>query len=196
LEVKKLLRDLEREQFIKNIWAGIIGGVFGAIIGFWYYTSLSIIVGTTLGILIGMGVQGLIIYTSHKTPQENAVSNQATFQLREEQLDISKKLIQTGKVSMRKEVITKKKIIVVPVTREELVIDQLDLDKEDMDESKQSTIRIPLSEERIEIIKHLVVLEDVEVYRRHLQETVHIEETIRREEVNIKANRNPKIIKK
>lgn len=191
-----MLRNLEREKITKNIWAGIIGGIFGAIIGFWYNTSVSIIVGITLGILISMGVQGLIIYTSDKTPQENTSSNQSTLQLREERLDISTRLVQQGKVSVRKEVITTKKIIVVPVTREELVIDRLDLEKEYMDESKQSTIRIPLSEERIEIIKHPVVLEDVDVYRRHLQETAHIEETIRREEVKIRESGNPKIIKK
>lgn len=196
MEDKELLRNLEREQFLKNIWTIIIGGVLGAIIGFWYNTISSIIVGTTIGILIGMVVQGLINYTINKTPHENASSNQSTLQLREEQLDISKRLVQTGKVSMHKEVITKKKVIVVPVTREELVIDMLDLDKEDMDESDQNTIRIPLSEERIEIIKHPVILEDVEVYRRHLQETTHIEETIRREEVKIKANGKHKIIKK
>lgn len=116
--------------------------------------------------------------------------------LHEEQLDIYKKLVQTGEVIMHKEVFLEEKTIKVPVYSEELVI-EMDLpDTQDSNYSENHTeiMRIPISEERIEIIKHAVVLEDVQIYKHKFEEVKHIEETIKKETLAVKTTDGIEII--
>ncbi|MBC2582612.1 YsnF/AvaK domain-containing protein [Clostridium sp. DJ247] len=125
-------------------------------------------------------------------------NNSAKLQLREEQLDIAKKWIQTGQVTMHKEVFTEEKNITVPVTREELVIEKKVLDGKAPNKMDRHTekIRIPISEERIEVIKHPLVLEDVEIYKHQFQETECIEKTLKKEQIHLETTGDPKIIDK
>ena len=124
--------------------------------------------------------------------------NSATLQLHEEKLDISKKWIKTGEVSIHKEVFTEEKTITVPVTHEELIIKKKVLDAENPDQTDGHTeiIRIPISEERIEVIKHPTVLEDVAIYKRQFQETTSVTETLKKEKVHIETTGNPKVVNK
>ncbi|WP_010250550.1 YsnF/AvaK domain-containing protein [Acetivibrio cellulolyticus] len=117
-------------------------------------------------------------------------ANAAKLQLKEERLDISKKLIQTGEVRMHKEVLTEERSITVPVIREELVIEKKAISDDTNADEHTETIRIPISTERIEIVKHTVILEDVEVYKRKFQEFQHIEENLKKEKLNVKTQNN------
>lgn len=119
-------------------------------------------------------------------------------QLHEEQLDITKKRIQTRIVTMHKEVFTEEKTITVSVTREELVIEKRVLDENSPDKMDGHTdiIRIPISEERIEVIKHPVVLEDVKIYKHQFHDTKCIEETLKKEMLHLEIIGNPRIINK
>jgi uncharacterized protein (TIGR02271 family) len=118
------------------------------------------------------------------------------FQLREEKLDIDKKKVKTGKVTIHKEVLREEKSVIVPVIREELVIEKEVLDEGGSNKIRSfiETIRIPISEERIEVTKHPVILEEVEIYKRQFQETKHIEETLKKEKIHLETNLNPEII--
>lgn len=129
-----------------------------------------------------------------KVLKEFIDDNNAKLQLREEQLDIVKRWIKTGEVDIQKEVLTEEKSIIVPITREELVIRKKAL-FETADEHTES-IRIPVSEERIEVIKHMVVLEDVSIYKRKFEEIQHVEETIRKERAHIEPIGNSVVIDK
>ncbi|MGM0878035.1 MAG: YsnF/AvaK domain-containing protein [Bacillota bacterium] len=122
--------------------------------------------------------------------------HRAKLQLHEEELDISKKWIRTGEVTIHKEVFTEKKNITVPVIHEELVIEKKVLDAENPDQTGGHTeiIRIPISEERIEVIKHPTVLEDVAIYKRQFQETKSVEETLKKEKVHIETIGNAEVI--
>lgn len=115
--------------------------------------------------------------------------NSKRLELREEQLAISKSRVQTAKVTVHKEILREEKNIVVPVTREELVIEKKILDKEALNKNNQrtETIRIPLSEESIEVIKHPAIKKDIAVYRQQRQETKHIEEMLKKEKMHIKT---------
>ncbi|RDZ09325.1 hypothetical protein C3744_24810 [Priestia megaterium] len=119
-------------------------------------------------------------------------------QIHEEELDISKKWIKTGEVSIHKEVFTEEKTITVPVIHEELIIEKKVLDAENSDQKGGHTeiIRIPISEERIEVIKHPTVLENVEIYKRQFQETRSVTETLKKEKVHIETTGNPEVIDK
>jgi len=115
----------------------------------------------------------------------------ATLRLHEEQLDIVKKWVKTGDVDIHKEVLTEEKTLTVPVTREELVVEKKFLDK--TSDGNVEVIRIPIREEQIEVTKHWVVLEDVQIYKNQFQENKSIEETLKREELHLETTGNPKI---
>ncbi|MDY0944017.1 YsnF/AvaK domain-containing protein [Priestia megaterium] len=120
----------------------------------------------------------------------------AKLQLHKEELDISKKWIKTGEVSIHKEVFTEEKTITIPVTHEELIIEKKVLATENPDQTGEHTeiIRIPISEERIEVIKHPTVLEDVAIYKRQFQETKSVTETLKKEKVHIETTGNPEVV--
>jgi uncharacterized protein (TIGR02271 family) len=114
-------------------------------------------------------------------------SNNVTFQLKKEQLDIAKKWIETEEVKIYRETSTEEKNFIVPVKREELVIEKKSLASATPKQKNSSTeiIRIPLSEEKVEFIKHRVALEDVSIYKQQVEEIKHIEETLKSEVAKI-----------
>ncbi|MGK3722507.1 YsnF/AvaK domain-containing protein [Priestia megaterium] len=125
-------------------------------------------------------------------------NNSAKLQLHEEKLDISKKWIKTGEVAIHKEVFTEEKTITIPVIHEELIIEKKVLDAENPDQTGEHTeiIRIPISEERIEVIKHPTVLEDVAIYKRQFQETKSVTETLKKEKTHMEITGKPEVVDK
>ncbi|MFL0250944.1 YsnF/AvaK domain-containing protein [Clostridium neuense] len=117
--------------------------------------------------------------------------NEATFQIKEEQLDIAKKWIQTGDVKIHREILSEKKNFTVPVEREELVIEKKSTEAEPV-----QIIRIPISEEKVEFSKHKVILEDVSIYKQQIDDIKHIEETLKKEKPKVKISGSPSVINK
>jgi uncharacterized protein (TIGR02271 family) len=110
----------------------------------------------------------------------------------------------TGEVRVRKKIITEEKTITVPVIREELVVERLPVtntaDQSDL-QSDQSmgkvveinegeTIRIPLRAEQVTIVKQPVVIEEVVLSKRQLQETQHVSDVVQREEAYFEREGN------
>lgn len=122
--------------------------------------------------------------------------NSTKIQLHQEQLDIMKKWIQTGEVTVHKEVYTEEKSIIVPVTKEEYVIEKkvLNSDNSNKNEKPVEIIRIPVKEEKVEVIKHPVALGEVSVYLQQFQEIAHIDETLKKENLKINSTGNADII--
>jgi len=109
-------------------------------------------------------------------------------ELRAEQLDVDKRLVRHGQATVRKEVVTEMRSIEVPVSREELVIVREAAEPNAGSSEpvgKSEEIRIALSEERVSVEKHAVVLEEVEIGKRRVQETQHITDTVRHEELRV-----------
>jgi len=109
-----------------------------------------------------------------------------TIQLREERLKVEKKPVTTGEVRVSKRVVSEHKTIDVPVEREEVVIERRpasgraakgDIGAED--------IVIPVKEERVSVTKEPVVTEEVTVGKRKVQDTKHVAETVRKEELKV-----------
>jgi uncharacterized protein (TIGR02271 family) len=101
-------------------------------------------------------------------------------QLREEELQAHKQLVETGEVRVRKEVVTEHRTIEVPVQREEVVIERQAPTGEPVEE-----IRIPVSEEQVTVEKRPVVKEEVTVGKRVVQGTEQVGGEVRREEVRV-----------
>lgn len=121
------------------------------------------------------------MFEKKKSIQENPKT--VKLQLHKEELEINKNKIETASVQVYKKIYTEEKKISVPVTREELIIEKKNIN----DHGKIETIRIPLSEERIQITKHPVILENVEIYKNEIEEIVHINEILKEEKARIET---------
>ncbi|EPY2302730.1 MULTISPECIES: YsnF/AvaK domain-containing protein [Clostridium] len=217
--LNKDVPNIENSQYLEG---AIIGGIIGFIIAILYKFSIltipgfitiftitsvdPMITGTILGIVAGVIIGMLMIpskaykddiQTNSKKISYNSDSDMK-MQLREEQMKISKNKIQTGKVSIHKEVLTEEENITVPVRREEIVIEKTVSDPQIHDKSDvhTETIRIPIKKERIHIHKQPVTLEDVSVSNHKYKEVKHINETLKKEIPHISINGDAKIVDK
>lgn len=120
-------------------------------------------------------------------------SNHVTLQIKEEQLDIAKKWVQTGGVKIYTETFTEEKTFNIPIMRKELIIEKKVLASATLEhkDAPPEIIRIPISEEQVEFIKHNVDLEDISIYKQQLEDIKHIEETLKREKVKVKISGSP-----
>lgn len=120
------------------------------------------------------------------------VDDDRTIQLREEELSARKEMVETGEVSVHKDVVEEEKTIDVPVSREEVYIERRPVESREADRfdvgeiGEGETIRVPVREEQVEVEKRAVVTEEIEVGKRAVQDTERFTDTVRREEVDIK----------
>ncbi len=124
-------------------------------------------------------------------PGNNAshVDADRSLQLREEELQVHKELIEVGGVLFRKEIVSEPKTLEVLVTRDEVVIERHAVDPRPADRpiGETETIAVPVREERVTVEKRPVVAEEVRVGKRTAQDRERVSETVRREEVVIDA---------
>jgi len=114
-------------------------------------------------------------------------------QLHEEQLHAQKQNVQKGEVRVRKEVVTENKTIDVPVTREEVVIERHAVNRQAASGANirpGEEIRIPVSEEQVNVTKDTVVKEEVNVGKRQVQGTEKVGGTVRKEQVKVERQGN------
>ncbi len=139
-----------------------------------------------------------------------------TIQVREETLQIFKQWVQTGEVRIRKRVVTENKTFTVPVSREEIIIERYPANNqinnqmegtnitnpgESMPESDGTfaplsvgeTMTIFLREEQVHIEKVPMVVEEILLTKRIIQEMRTIHETVQKEQVQIEPIGNVRI---
>ncbi len=122
-----------------------------------------------------------------------------TVELHEEVLSARKDQVQTGEVTMRKEVVTETKSIDVPVTREEVVIERHAVSGAaagSFDTQTDEVIRVPVMEEQVTVQKTPVVTEEISLGKRQVTETEHITDTVRREEAYIENPDNVDVLER
>lgn len=105
-----------------------------------------------------------------------------------ETLRINKEKVRTGAVKLRKEVVTERHNVEVPVEREELVIERKAANDSEAGRAElgdDREVRVPLSEERVQVEKRPVVREEVDVSKRRTQETKTVGGDVRHEELNV-----------
>jgi uncharacterized protein (TIGR02271 family) len=109
-------------------------------------------------------------------------------QLREEQLQVYKRPVQTGEVQLRKEVVAEQQTLNVPVMHEEVFIEQRPVSDQVTDTTpigEGESIRVPVQEERVHVSKQTVETGEVQIGKRRVQETQQVRENVRREEAHI-----------
>jgi uncharacterized protein (TIGR02271 family) len=135
-------------------------------------------------------------YGTNQNDQTNTTADSATIQLRQEELDINKSRVPTGEVILSKEVIEEQKNVEVPIVHEEVVIERKSLNNEDCSSPITSgeTIHIPVTEEQVQVGKHTVVTGEVSAYKREVEQTQQVNETVRREEARIDRTGNAALV--
>jgi uncharacterized protein (TIGR02271 family) len=133
---------------------------------------------------------------SLKMEDDNERIDNGTLHLHQEELDISKNSSDLGEVTISKEIVEERKIVDVPVSHEEVVIERRSINNEQSSTGigEEETIRIPVREEHVEVGKHTVTTGEVSAYKRSVNETQHVEETVRREEARINKTGNVNVI--
>jgi uncharacterized protein (TIGR02271 family) len=125
----------------------------------------------------------------------------------EEQLRARTRPVQTGEVTIRKEVVSETRTIEVPVRREELVIERHPVERRPIDSGARladplveqlldrlrhmqpgETLRIPIIEEEVVVHKRPVVVEEITLGKRTIQETQEVSDTVRREQARIEEH--------
>jgi uncharacterized protein (TIGR02271 family) len=106
----------------------------------------------------------------------------------EEELRADTREEQVGEVSVGKHVVEEERQIDVPVTREEVQIRRVAVDRpaegaQIVDEG--DVIRVPVTAERVEVTKEPHVVEEVEIGKTTRTDTERVTDTVRREEFDI-----------
>ena len=110
-----------------------------------------------------------------------------TIEAREEELRVRTRPVQTGEAEVRKEVHTERRSVDVPVKKEELVVERHAVGRHAASGPVGSNerVRVPLSEEQVEVEKRPVVREEVTVGKRATQEDERIDTTLRKEDIKV-----------
>ncbi|HTZ59153.1 MAG TPA: YsnF/AvaK domain-containing protein [Acidobacteriaceae bacterium] len=99
-----------------------------------------------------------------------------------EALRVRKEKVSKGEVNVRKEAVTHMETVQVPVTREQLVVEQSDGNGH---ADAENSIRVPLSEERVHIDKEPVLREEYKVGKREVTQNETVRDSVRRERLLI-----------
>jgi uncharacterized protein (TIGR02271 family) len=115
--------------------------------------------------------------------------------LREERLNVNKQRVSAGEVGVHKEVVTERKTIEVPVEREEVVITRHATAQPGRDAGpiRNEEIRVPVSEERVNVSKDTVVTGEVDVSKRKVNETRTVSDDVKKEEVRVDKSGNARV---
>lgn len=124
------------------------------------------------------------------------VEDAAAMRLREEEIDVSTHRVQTGEVTLHKEIEEETQTVNVPVTHEEVVVERRAVSATPSDEpvGEEETVRIPVSEERVDVDKRTIVTGEVALHKRAVQETEQVTETVKKERARVDVDGDPKVI--
>lgn len=121
--------------------------------------------------------------TSHRATGDQTIA------VKEERLSAQKRPVETGEVTVRKDVVTEHKTIDVPVQREEVVIERHAATGKHAATSDTiragEEIRIPVSEEKVTVNKETVVTEEVNVGKRVVKDTERVSGDVKKEQVTV-----------
>jgi len=124
-------------------------------------------------------------------------NDRETLQLREEELQARKTSVETGQVTLGKDVVEQQRTVEVPVTREEVYVDRRPVNRPAADQpigtGTNQTIDVPVREERVEVEKQPVVYEEVSVGKQQVTQNQRVSDTVRREELRTDSTGNVQI---
>ncbi len=133
-------------------------------------------------------------------PSPQPIADNDAVRLYEEKLQVEKTRQKTGEVAIGKHVETEVANIAVPVEKERLIVERVDLPEADRfvqpgeaDFRDGEVARVDLYEETPNIQKQAFVREEVTMHKEVDQKVVKAEETVRREELDVNVQGRPRV---
>jgi len=118
--------------------------------------------------------------------------------VREEELEAHKTTRQAGEVQVRKDVVEEQRSMDVPVTREEVQVKRVPVDRpasgDETTIGKGDTVRVPVMEEDVEVTKRPRVKEEIEISKVARQKTKRATGTVRKEHVDVSQEGDARVI--
>jgi len=142
-----------------------------------------------------MGMTGTTSGTMHRDETIGSHRDDNVVQLHEERLQARTESVPSGEVTVSKEIVTEHKSMDVPVTHEEVVVERRPIEGRPATGAirEGEEIRVPVHEERVDVTKHPVAYEEVEVSKRDVHDTEHVQADVRREEARVDRTGDVKI---
>ncbi|WP_411843810.1 YsnF/AvaK domain-containing protein [Salinicoccus sp. HZC-1] len=125
-------------------------------------------------------------------------SDEDNITLREERLVVDKDNVNLGEVVVNKYTDSEVEEFDVPVERDNVTVDRRPVEGEplfetynnDDSDDEMGVIRIPITKERIKIIKEQVVTEEIIIRKEKIKDTKHISEVVSHEDVEVTEVKN------
>lgn len=112
-----------------------------------------------------------------------------SLRLHEERLQATRRPVQDGEVTLRKEVVTENQTLNVPTRREEVVIERRPATGQDAtgvdDLQPGEEIRVPVMHEEVDVTKTAVATDEVSIGKRQVTDNQQVTDTVRREEARM-----------
>jgi uncharacterized protein (TIGR02271 family) len=122
-------------------------------------------------------------------------ASQQRMTLSEEELDVRKSRERAGEMQVSKHVETEHVSMDVPVEREVASVERHRLTGDEARNAKPSftedEIRIPLTEEEVDVTKRAVAKEELVVKKDRVQDTKHVEADLRKERADVRQDNDP-----
>jgi uncharacterized protein (TIGR02271 family) len=122
-------------------------------------------------------------------PEGYETSDTVRVPVHEEELQAEKRSTRAGEVQIGKRVTEEEKDLEVPRTREEVNVRRVSVDRDATGDEQAftdgDTVRVPVTEEEVEVTKRPRVVEEIEVSKRPTTETQRVSDTVRREHVDV-----------
>jgi len=105
----------------------------------------------------------------------------------EEELTATTRPVEYGQVQVQKDVVTEQRSIDVPVTEERVRVTRRAVDRPGAEAGafEEGTVSVPVRGEAVDVQKQVRVAEEVELAKEQVQRTERIDDTVRRERVNV-----------
>lgn len=157
--------------------------------------------GTGTGVTgAGIGATGAGVNSNRFNDMDEDIRNRTDLtdeqklELHEERLLVNKERVQTGEVRVEKDVVEREERVDVEVEHDEVYVERrrVDGDREATGHSFDATtdrdeIRVPVTEERVDVTKKDVVAEEIIVGKDKVKDTETVRETLRKEEAHIEG---------
>jgi uncharacterized protein (TIGR02271 family) len=132
-----------------------------------------------------------------RTADTEFAAEDAHLDLREEELEIDKYRVETGGVTLHKDIVEEEQSVNVPVSHDQVVIEQKSVDHEPTNEpiTEEETVHIPVTAEKIDVEKRTVVTGEVSAHKRSVQETEQVNEVLRKEVADVESHGTTDLIK-
>lgn len=133
-------------------------------------------------------------------PEKRRAENpdKESFDLRKEELVVNKEKKQVGEVIVNKFTESEVQEFDVPVDHEHVTVERRRLEDEplfetyshDDSDDEEGVMRIPITKERVKVIREQVVTEEIIVRKKVVTDNKHISEVVKYEDVNVIERKN------